>query len=229
MSTVALTEFDLDGKTFPCRIRRSTKAKYIALRITPDGKLELVLPAAAKVEDGISILEKNKAWIRKRKKLLRDGDGGYYYMGERIQVAREYSTEVGEHHLRLKAGMLSITSPDGSTMKTTTIYNGFIRQQAKRYLIPRAEELAVKYNFSVTRYSLRQQKSRWGSCSSKGTISLNINLMKCPSEVIDYVIVHEFCHLRYMDHSQKFWREVEKYIPEYKKLRKQLKFYSRVN
>lgn len=228
MSTISTTEFELDGVTYPCKVRRSEKAKYIALRITSEGRLELVLPIKAKLEEGITLLEKNKHWIRKRKNLLREQNADFYYLGEKVQIKREYSLDVSEHMLRLKSGILSITSPQGSRMKTESIYNGFIRFRAKSYLLQRAEELAENYGFEVNRFSLRQQKSRWGSCSTKKNISLNINLMKCPSKLIDYVIIHELCHLRYMDHSPKFWKEVSRYLPDYKKLRKQLKFYSRV-
>jgi predicted metal-dependent hydrolase len=67
------------------------------------------------------------------------------------------------------------------------------------------------------------QKSRWGSCSGKGNLNFNCLLMRTPDEIIDYVVVHELCHLKEMNHSPRFWAEVEKIFPDYKERRKWLK------
>lgn len=229
MSTQHITHFNLDGRELPCRIRRSTRAKYISLRITPAGELELVLPGRVKPEDGLLLLEKNKEWVRARKKLLKSDSDEYYYLGKKLNISRSFSEDVSDHEIRLRGGQFFIKSPVSSKMSIQSIYNGFIRYRAERYLLQRAEELAKKNCFEVEWFTLRKQKSRWGSCSSGKKISLNVNLMKCPENIIDYVIFHELCHLRYMDHSEKFWNEVRKYVPDYRKLRRQLKFYAKVN
>ena len=80
-------------------------------------------------------------------------------------------------------------------------------------------------NVSVGRITIRNQKTRWGSCSSKGNVNFNYQLYYMPQELMDYVIVHELSHRRYMNHSAEFWEEVEKYCPEYRTYRKQLKEY----
>jgi predicted metal-dependent hydrolase len=73
------------------------------------------------------------------------------------------------------------------------------------------------------RITIRMQKSRWGSCSGKGNLNFNCLLMRTPDEIIDYVVVHELCHLKEMNHSPRFWAEVEKIFPDYKERRKWLK------
>lgn len=78
---------------------------------------------------------------------------------------------------------------------------------------------------NVSRITLRNQKTRWGSCSAKGNVNFNYQLYYMPEELMDYVIVHELSHRRYMNHSSLFWREVEKYCPEYKLCRQRLKQY----
>lgn len=72
------------------------------------------------------------------------------------------------------------------------------------------------------RITIRNQKTRWGSCSSKGNLNFNCLLMLMPDKVLDYVVVHELCHLKQMNHSKKFWKEVERYMPDYKNYKKWL-------
>ena len=98
-----------------------------------------------------------------------------------------------------------------------------LRKRAKKYLPDRTRFLADKYNFKIGRIALRNQKTRFGSCSYRNNINLNINLMNYDYDVIDYVILHELCHTRVKNHSKDFWSEVEKYCPNYKELRKKLK------
>ena len=91
-----------------------------------------------------------------------------------------------------------------------------LREQARRDLTPRADTYASLMGVSYNRLSIRTQRSRWGSCSSKGNINLNCLLMLCPEEVRDYVVVHELCHLLHMNHSKAFWAEVGKNMPDYR-------------
>lgn len=81
-----------------------------------------------------------------------------------------------------------------------------------------AEIMGVIYG----RITIRNQKTRWGSCSSKGNLNFNCLLMLMPDKVLDYVVVHELCHLKQMNHSKKFWKEVERYMPDYKNYKKWL-------
>lgn len=81
------------------------------------------------------------------------------------------------------------------------------------------------YNFSYKKINIRDQKSRWGSCSSKGNLNFNYRVFLLPEKEMDYVIVHEICHLKEMNHSKIFWNLVEKKSPDYKKIRKNLKQY----
>ena len=98
-----------------------------------------------------------------------------------------------------------------------------LRKRAKEYLPERTRFLAQKYGFTIGRIALRNQKTRFGSCSYKNNINLNINLMNYDYDVIDYVIIHELVHTRVKNHSKDFWNEVEKYCPDYLKLRRRLK------
>ena len=94
---------------------------------------------------------------------------------------------------------------------------------ARAAIPPRVAEYAELMGIPYGRVTIRCQKSRWGSCSSKGNLNFNCILMKLPEEIRDYVIVHELCHISEPNHSPAFWRLVGKYCPDYKQLRKQLR------
>ncbi|MBR2812368.1 MAG: M48 family metallopeptidase [Solobacterium sp.] len=90
-----------------------------------------------------------------------------------------------------------------------------LADQALAYIPPRAKEYAAKIGVTFGRITIRNQTTRWGSCSSKGNLNFNCLLMLCPKEVIDSVIVHELCHRKYMNHSDAFYREVLRVFPNY--------------
>ncbi len=92
-----------------------------------------------------------------------------------------------------------------------------LSNRALEYLPKRVEYFAQLIGVKYGRIGIRHQKTRWGSCSSNGNLSFNCLLMLAPPEVIDYVVVHELCHRKVMNHSKAFWSEVEKIIPDYKK------------
>lgn len=98
-----------------------------------------------------------------------------------------------------------------------------LARDAAVYIPERVSFYASLMDVSYGRITIRNQKSRWGSCSSKGNLNFNCLLMLAPLEIIDYVVVHELCHRREMNHSPLFWHEVESVLPDYKKRRKWLK------
>ncbi len=98
-----------------------------------------------------------------------------------------------------------------------------LADKAKAYIPERVKHYAGLVGVTYGRTTIRNQKTRWGSCSSKGNLNFNCLLMLAPPEVTDYVVVHELCHRKQMNHSKAFWNEVEKVIPEYKKYVKWLK------
>lgn len=92
-----------------------------------------------------------------------------------------------------------------------------LTRSAKQVIPQRVEYFAGLMNVQYNKIFIRHQKTRWGSCSAKKNLNFNCLMMLTPSEIIDYIIVHELCHLKQMNHSKNFWSEVERYLPEYKK------------
>ena len=100
-----------------------------------------------------------------------------------------------------------------------------LADNALKYIPERVKYFAPIVGVNYSRITIRNQKTRWGSCSTKGGLNFNCLLMLMPPEVIDYVVVHELCHRKEMNHSPAFWAEVEKVLPDYKVAKKWLKDY----
>ena len=98
-----------------------------------------------------------------------------------------------------------------------------LAEEALKVIPARVEYFARVIGVTYGKITIRNQKTRWGSCSSKGNLNFNCLLMMAPPEVLDYVVVHELCHRKQMNHSKAFWSEVEKVLPDYKEARKWLK------
>ena len=110
-----------------------------------------------------------------------------------------------------------------STEKLTREKVIALAEEALKVIPERVEYFAKVIGATYGKITIRNQKTRWGSCSSKGNLNFNCLLMLAPSEVLDYVVVHELCHRKQMNHSKAFWLEVEKVLPNYKEVRKWLK------
>ena len=96
------------------------------------------------------------------------------------------------------------------------LLRNWIRNKAKQILPPMLQQISTEFDFEFKKTSIRSQKSRWGSCSSSGTISLNDQLLFMPADTVRYLMIHELCHTRFMNHSHKFWTLVESCCADYK-------------
>ena len=99
------------------------------------------------------------------------------------------------------------------------------KEEAREKLGKRLSELAKKFDFKYNKLSIRSQKTRWGSCSSKNNISLNMKLLHLPDKLIDYILLHELVHTRVKNHSQDFWNELESVVPNSHSVDKELREY----
>lgn len=111
--------------------------------------------------------------------------------------------------------------------KVEKLISEFYREQAEQLLVERLNIWAEITGLYPSACVIKKYRARWGSCNSKGVVSLNYWLITCPTDVIDYVVVHELCHLTYLDHSPNFWRLVSHYLPDYMRPKHWLKVYER--
>ncbi len=205
------------------KLRYSSKAKYLRLQISRGREVELVLPRGVQIKEAEDFLIKKYGWIEKHLRAKTVAEPEFMFMGKELTVRQSFELFIKRHRLIFKDGALNIISPEGSAEKPNVLYEAWLRHYSKKYLSARAENLARITGGRIGKVSVRAQKTRWGSCSAKGNLSFNYKLMRFRQEVIDYVIIHELCHLKEMNHSKRFWNLVSSYCPEYKKLRKELK------
>lgn len=118
-----------------------------------------------------------------------------------------------------------INAPQGPVTRLPEVTSEAGKRQIRRLVTQRAAYYAGLMGVSYGRISMRNQKTRWGSCSSDGNLNFNCRLLFVPPELVDYVVVHELAHRRHMNHSPAFWQEVERYLPDYRDRRERLKQY----
>jgi len=133
---------------------------------------------------------------------------------------------IKNHKVKFNNDHLIITSPPGSKVTIEEAFENWLRKLAKKSLVERVHYIANNLDFKIGKIAIRGQKTRWGSCSTSGNLSFNYNLLRFRKEVVDYVIIHELCHLKEMNHSEKFWKLVEEFCPDFKPLRRELKNHS---
>ena len=126
------------------------------------------------------------------------------------------------HYLEMRKKQEQAPVSDLSDTQRAALEKRYI-QAAREYFPKRVAYYQPMTGGTYSRITIRDQKTRWGSCSSKGTLSFNWRLMLAPPAILDYVVVHELCHLTHMDHSPAFWQAVGQVCPDYKECRKWLK------
>jgi predicted metal-dependent hydrolase len=190
------------------------------LQISSLKGLELIVPRGINSQTILKFLSEHESWISKRAaKPVKD----YLLFGKELKIETIDCPLNKKFDFENSGDTLLIKGPFSKRITTKFLYEQWLYFYAKDYLSSRTRELALNSGFRFNKIVVRKQTSRWGSCSAKGNISLNYKLMKHSHEIIDYVIIHELCHLIHMNHSDKFWNLVGKYIPDYKNLRNALK------
>lgn len=210
-------------------VRRSTRATQVRLRVAPDGTLRASMPVYAPLFLLKRLVKSSRPQLRK---MLQQAQPDIHYSdGQQIGKSHTLIVKQGPKVTATRSKQhIIVTLPASTPLNDPAVVRAIrdaslvaLRTEAKSYLPKRLQYLADQLGFHYEKVRFSHASSRWGSCSSTGTISLNIALMKLPFELIDYVIVHELAHTVEMNHSQAFWSLVEKGDPHYKQHRKLLK------
>lgn len=212
--------------------RRSVSAK-----IRRDGVIEVRAPLLYRESDMLAFLNQHKRWIFNHLDRLQNADNQqkkyisseiHYYLGKQytLQVVQSNKNAVSIEGNSLVISCKNIENLENPDF-LETLLNKWYRERAKvvfNELLPPIIEKFRKYNVEPAKISIRDMRSRWGSCSRKGSISLNLQLIKLNENCIRQVMVHEMCHLVYFNHQAGFYSLMEEMMPDWKKWKKELKF-----
>ena len=197
-----------------------TKRRTMALIVERDGRLIVRAPLRAKEEGIHEFIVQKAAWILKKQEQVKSyyppfvpkeyvNGEGFWYLGNiyKLQLA-----EVKKPLLDLNGNFqLSRNAID----KADLVFERWYKQQAQKVISERVQWYAAKHGYSYKRIKITSARTRWGSCSERGTLSFSWRLVLAPMPVIDYVVVHELVHLNVKNHSKKFWSRVGVIMPDY--------------
>lgn len=218
----------------PYRHQIHPRSRSFKIKIEPNGDVVVVTPpyySAHLLNEFVSThqdwIVRNRAKVMAKKQATADPDHVTIF-GKNYLKKVEYSTQkpvgirITQHNL-----IYNPINPLASQAKLTTEFakalNTFLKKTAEKYLRPRTKQIATTMDQTYGTLTLREQKTRWGSCSSDGNLNFNWRLVHYEPAIIDYVIIHELAHRTHMNHSTAFWNLVKTYDPEYLKHRGWLK------
>ena len=217
--------------TIPVHQLIRSKRKTLALIVKPDGSLLVRAPlrtSKAAIEEFIS---KNTRWIEKHqaKALASLPPAPRRYMpGETfLYLGTAYPLEIvdGQQGVLRLDGRFKLAASHQSDAAAT--FDSWYREQARQVLTARVEFFARQYHFQYKRIRITSARTRWGSCSSTGSLSFSWRLIMAPLDVVDYVVVHELVHTVFHNHSKQFWHRVGMILPDYQQHRRWLKEHGR--
>ena len=203
-----------------CIVRRSKRARRINLRISSKEKAILTLPHRASYREGISFLNRQKKWLEKkiRNFPVSQSLSEYFLSGGQIWLREKpflltWSNEIKNKMFSYETGgerIYSKLDASGTIEESLLI---FLKGLARENLVARLSALSIESNLEFKKIRIGNQRSRWGSCSAKSTVSLNWRLILLPYEIGNYVIYHELAHLKHLNHSPQFWEFLETLCP----------------
>lgn len=211
-------------------IRKHRLAKHVKLRATHRDGLEITIPLRFNVKEIPNILEEHKTWITKHLS---------QFKVQPIKALPDSITlnAINEtwkiFYIECPSKLEMILRPNNEIALVGKIQNHnsckdklitWIQNQAKAYLFFQLTALSLHTQLDFENFTIRDQKTRWGSCTSKKTISLNYKLIFLPHRLLQYVIIHELCHTKHLNHSRQFWNEVAMYDADWRIHRNELRY-----
>lgn len=213
----------------PLTIKRHPRAKRVLLKIVPGKGLEIVTPTGYPDHLVPDVLEEKQSWIRRtRDRLLAEGHDlsgrppslpetmDYRAIGRTIRL--DYINRPMPVRLTENAARVQVVGPREDRHALLEALQKYTARKARGILLPLLDAMSRKTGLKYESLRIRRQKTRWGSCSARGTISLNAKLLFLPPELVEHLILHELCHTRYLNHSKQYWACVASYQPDYKRL-----------
>jgi predicted metal-dependent hydrolase len=221
-SAMQLSLFETRCASDQFAVRVSERARRLTARVHVGGRVEIVVPRGVGPRVVRDFVQRFTPWIdRKVAAMVRipeavegvPAEVSFAMTGERFAVQWQ---SAARRRVLAREGQLLVSAPDEEGARR--LLRNWLRRAAAQRLAPRLMHLARDMKHQVAKVAIRCQRTRWGSCSSRGTVSLNCSLLFLRDEVVRYLFVHELTHLRHMNHSVKFWRAVEAQEPHFRQL-----------
>jgi predicted metal-dependent hydrolase len=215
----------------PLSVRESRRARYLTLRLLPPHTLELVVPHGTRASEVDAFVTEHRQWIEDARRELAEHrpvrSEGLPTQIELKAVGRAWDVAYVEDSLapvrcRVRESTLEVSTRDAARRGAATALRNWLLDEADYHLAPWLLRESQRVGRRPANVQVRLQKTRWGSCSNSGTISLNAALLFLPPDVVRYLFVHELCHLIALNHSRKFWSAVQRYEPDFAALDRRL-------
>jgi predicted metal-dependent hydrolase len=224
-------EVDLQGRHIGYRLKQSQRTRGIRLEIRSETGLTVVVPRKYSQQQVLDMLRQKAGWILKHLSTGKTvqmplftqetGQGDrLFFMGRPIVIAVNPGKSASSSAVLHGNKLLVSSGARNSAMPK--ILEKWYRQQAASVFKQKADSFMETMGFRYNTIFIRGQKTRWGSCSPAGNLTLNWKLLIAPEDIIDYVVIHELAHLKHMNHSRQFWALVDHYCPNWKKHRRWL-------
>jgi len=219
-------------------IAKSSRAKKISIVLKPFHGIKLSIPPWVNYQEAILVIKKREEWIRKNIiKIKQIEDKQTIFTPSSFYKTRYHNliikpSHYPDLHAQIKNNEIKVLYPAEKNIEHPEIQK-FIKKaieetyriEAKKYIPSRTFQLAAKYKFKFGNITIRNSKTRWGSCSHNNNLNFSLHVMRLPDYLIDLIILHELVHTKIKNHSNIFWQELEKIIPNVKEQNKELKRY----
>jgi predicted metal-dependent hydrolase len=225
-----LDEADSDTLVEPLtwRVRTNTRIRNPKIQVFPHGGVEVVVHPRTRPREIEAFVNENAAWIEKTRSAFRKLRPDEKSLPDRIELPAigqslaVHYTGINLNRARVVGGILTIDTAKQEPVHCWPVLQSWLRRKATPHLKQAVEEQSKVTGLSPKRIQIRLQSTRWGSCSTSGTLSLNAALLLRSPEELRYVVIHELCHLQHMNHSKRYWRLVQRFEPDYRRYERAL-------
>jgi predicted metal-dependent hydrolase len=210
------------------RVRESSRARNLRIQVFPHGGVEIVVPPRTSKKTVQGFINEHRDWIVKTRAEFLDRRQGETLLPEEIvlqgigETLRVVYLNSESSRVRQNGDDLLVFVANKTPEDVWPVLQGWLKRKARSHLSNSLTALSRETRLFPSGLQVRLQKTRWGSCSPRGTLSLNAAVLLRPPEELRYVIIHELCHLQHMNHSRRFWQLVERFEPDYRAIDRQL-------
>ena len=232
---IVIGDFDikLNGRIVSYSLKRSSIARLLRISINPQKGLSVTVPSRYPLRDLPEFLQSKSSWILKHLASSKTGPAGpeakqphsirtVPYLGQKLKVARGISGNNQDRPISIVQDRLLINLPSVKGSELRLEIARWLIDQSVKIIESKVKIFCERMGLKCRRVTIRNQRTRWGSCSRLRNLSFNWRIIMAPEKIVDYVVIHELCHLKEMSHSKSFWALVSGYCPQWREHRRWL-------